>query len=182
MSLVCTLVSWDSITCPVVFGDVPYYNLTPSTSRRFHRSTTMRLSTGRLAHLDLCVPGGSYSAVPSDMMSPWQLSLHPDASFCDILSACPWYRQGCWSCIPDMPPVGGTTCNLSSGVRALHRLHIEYLVVSALINVVVVQCAIHCTVHSINVAIQYTLLLVSNTTVVQWPCTVFGYTGRLVIQ
>ena len=40
--------------------------------------------------------------------------------------------------------------------------------------------AIHCTVHSISVAIQYTLLLVSNTTVVQWPCTVFGYTGRLV--
>ena len=44
--------------------------------------------------------------------------------------------------------------------------------------------AIHCiTVHSISVAIQYTLLLlVSNTTVVQWPCTVFGYFGRLVIQ
>ena len=28
---------------------------------------------------------------------------------------------------------------------------------------------------------QYTLLLVSNTTVVHWPCTVLRYTGRLVI-
>ena len=35
----------------------------------------------------------------------------------------------------------------------------------------------------ISVATQYTLLLVlSNTTVVQWPGTVFRYTGRLVIQ
>ena len=29
---------------------------------------------------------------------------------------------------------------------------------------------------------QYTLLLVSTTTVVPWPGTVVGYTGRLVIQ
>jgi hypothetical protein len=44
--------------------------------------------------------------------------------------------------------------------------------------------AVHCAVHSISVAIQYTLLLpvVSNTTVVQWPCTVCGYASRLVIQ
>ena len=33
-----------------------------------------------------------------------------------------------------------------------------------------------------SVAIQYTILLVSNTTVVQWPCTVLGYTGSLVIK
>ena len=36
--------------------------------------------------------------------------------------------------------------------------------------------------ESISNSIQYTLLLVSNTTVVHWPCTVLGYTGRLVIQ
>ena len=35
---------------------------------------------------------------------------------------------------------------------------------------------------SISNSIQYTLLLVSNTTLVHWPCTVLGYTGRLVIQ
>ena len=35
---------------------------------------------------------------------------------------------------------------------------------------------------SISNSIQYTLLLVSATTVVQWPCTVVGYTGRLVIK
>ena len=35
---------------------------------------------------------------------------------------------------------------------------------------------------SISNSIQYTLLLVSATTVVEWPCTVVGYTGRLVIQ
>ena len=35
---------------------------------------------------------------------------------------------------------------------------------------------------SISNSIQYTLLLVSNTTIVHWPCTVLGYTGRLVIQ
>ena len=35
---------------------------------------------------------------------------------------------------------------------------------------------------SVSRSIQYTLLLVSNTTVVHWPCTVFRYTGRLVIQ
>ena len=35
---------------------------------------------------------------------------------------------------------------------------------------------------SISRSRQYTLLLVSNTTVVHSPCTVFRYTGRLVIQ
>ena len=35
---------------------------------------------------------------------------------------------------------------------------------------------------SISNSIQYTLLLVSNTTLVHWPCTVLGYTGRLAIQ
>ena len=35
---------------------------------------------------------------------------------------------------------------------------------------------------SISSSRQYTLLLVSNTTTVHLPCTVLGYTGRLVIQ
>ena len=45
--------------------------------------------------------------------------------------------------------------------------------------------ATYCTTQyraSISRSRQYTLLLVSNTTVVHWPCTVFRYTGRLVIQ
>ena len=44
--------------------------------------------------------------------------------------------------------------------------------------------ALHCTVHPLVTvdSRQYTLLLVSNTTLVHWPCTVLGYNRRLVIQ
>ena len=37
--------------------------------------------------------------------------------------------------------------------------------------------------NTFSVDIQYTILLVSNTsTVVLWPCSVLGYTGSLVIK
>jgi hypothetical protein len=39
-----------------------------------------------------------------------------------------------------------------------------------------------CKLRELISSRQYTLLLVHNTKVVQWPCTVFGYTSRLVIK
>ena len=55
-------------------------------------------------------------------------------------------------------------------------------IVHASENKVVGGCCTTLYGASISNSIQYTLLLVSNTTLVHWPCTVLGYAGRLVIQ
>ena len=99
-----------------------------------------------------------------------------------------WRRSAYSKHLPLHPTVGKHICQFSASLGWVcveianlqnHRLTLEDLEDSW--DRGIPRCT---TLYraSISKSIQYTLLLVSNTTLVHWPCTVLGYTGRLVIQ